>query len=63
MLLSVLRCGSVVVVSLLIFAPIVGFCDCSMFCRAMLSLLCVLSSFAIILMEKKELVVFLVSCD
>ena len=36
---------------LLIVAPIVGFCVCSMFCC---TLLCVLSSFAIILMGKRE---------
>ena len=45
--------GSVVVDLLLIVALIVGFCVCSMFCCA---LLCVLSSFAIISMEKRELV-------
>ena len=45
-----------VVDSLLIVASIVGFCVCSMFCCA---LLCVLSSFAIILMEKRELVALL----
>ena len=56
--------GSVVVDLLLIVALIVGFCVCSMFCCA---LLCVLSSFAIISMEKREragclsLFVFLVS--
>ena len=43
-----------------------GFCNCSVFCCA---LLCVHSSFAIILMGKREragcfaLFVFLVSCD
>ena len=37
-------------------APIVGFCSCSMFCRA---LLCVHSSFAIILMGQRELVALL----
>ena len=37
-------------------APIVGFCVCSMFCFV---LLCVLSSFAIILMGKRELVALL----
>ena len=41
--------GFVVVDSLLIVAPIVGFCKFSMFCC---SLLCVHSSFAIILMRK-----------
>ena len=40
-----------VVDSLLIVTPIVGFCNCSMFCCA---LLCVHSSFAIILMGKRE---------
>ena len=38
-------------VLLLIVAPIVGFCVCSMFCC---TLLCVRSSFAIILMGKRE---------
>ena len=50
-----------VVDSLLIVTPIVGFCNCSMFCCA---LLCIHSSFAIISMGKTELVtlfVFLVS--
>ena len=41
---------------LLIVAPIVGFCICSMFCY---TLLCVLSSFAIILTGKRELVALL----
>ena len=45
-----------VVGSLLIVTPIVGFCNCSMFCCA---LLCVHSSFAIILMGKRELVALL----
>ena len=53
-----------VVDSLLIVTPIVGFCNCSMFCCA---LLCVHSSFAIILMRKRELValffIFLVARD
>ena len=60
---SGLRCcpfwggGSVVVDSLLIATPIVGFCGCSMF---WCTLLCVHSSFfEIILMEKKELVALL----
>ena len=48
--------GSVVGDSLLIVTPIVGFCNCSMFCCA---LLCVHSSFAIISMGKRELVVLL----
>ena len=48
--------GSVVVDSLLIVTPIVGFCNCSMFCCV---LLCVHSSFAIILMGKRELVALL----
>ena len=45
-----------VVDSFLIFTPIVGFCNCSMFCCA---LLCVHSSLAIISMEKRELVALL----
>ena len=52
---------------MLIVAPTVGFCVCSMFCDA---LLCVLSSFAIILMGKREMVALLclsswcpLSCD
>ena len=49
-------CGSVVVDSLLIATPIVGFCNCSMFCCA---LLCVHSSFAIIWMGKRVLVALL----
>ena len=53
-------CGSVVVDSLLIVTPIVGFCNCSMFCCA---LVYVHSSFAIILMWKRELVALLVSRD
>ena len=44
---------TVVVDLLLIVTPIVGSCNCSMLCCA---LLCVLSSFAIILMGKRELV-------
>ena len=47
---------SVVVDSLLIVTPIEGFCNCSMFCCA---LLCVYSSFAIISMGKTELVALL----
>ena len=49
-------CSKAVVLLLLIVIPIVGFCNCSMFCCA---LLCVHSCFAIILMEKRELVVLL----
>ena len=49
--------GYVVVNSLLIVASIVGLCACFMFCCA---LLCVLSSFAIILMRKRELVLYFV---
>ena len=48
---------------MLIVTPIVGFCNCSMFCCA---LLYAHSSFAIILMGKREwvaLFVFLVSRD
>ena len=59
--------GSIIVDSLLIDAPIVEFCVCSMFCCA---LLCGLSSFAIILMGKRagcftlfESVVFCDTCS
>ena len=45
-----------VVDSLLIVTPIVGFCNCSMFCCA---LLCIHSSFAIISTGKTELVTLL----
>ena len=57
-MLSVLRrcSGSVVVDLLLIATPIMGFCNCSMFCCA---LLYVHSSFAINLMGKRELVALL----
>ena len=48
--------SSVVVESLLIVAPIVRFCYCSIFCFVFL---CVHSSFAIILMRKRELVALL----
>ena len=48
--------GSVVVDSLLIITPIVGFCNYSMFCCASL---CVHSSFAITSMGKRELVTLL----
>ena len=44
---------SVVVDSLLIVNPILGFCNCSMFCCA---ILCVHSSFTIISVGKRELV-------
>ena len=44
------------VLLLLIVAPIVGFCVCSMFCC---KLLCFLSSFAIILMGVRGLVALL----
>ena len=47
---------SVVVDFLFIVTPIVGVCNCSMFCY---TLLCVRSSIAIILMGKKELVALL----
>ena len=47
---------SVVLVSLLIVAPIVGFYVCSLVCCA---LLCVLSSFAIIFIGKRGLVTLL----
>ena len=55
-LLSVLRGGSVVVDFLFIVTPIVGVCNCSMFCC---TLLYVHSSIAIILMGKRELVALL----
>ena len=48
--------GSVVVDSLLIVTPIVGFCNSSMFCC---TLLCVHSSFEIFSMGKRELVALL----
>ena len=48
--------GSVGVDSLLGVTPIVGFCNCSMFC---LKLLCVHSCFAVILIGKRELVALL----
>ena len=46
---------------LMIVAPIVGFCNCSMFCCALLGTTHVLlqSSFAIILMGKREMVALL----
>ena len=47
------RDGSVVVDFLFIVTPIVGVCNCYMFCCM---LLCVRSSIAIILMGKRELV-------
>ena len=60
-LLSDLSRGSVVVVDLLLtVTPIVGFCNCSMFCCA---LLCVHSSFAIILTGKRELGFLLSLCS
>ena len=49
--------GSVVVDLMYIVTPIVGFCNCSMFCCA---LLYVPSSFAIILTGKRELVALLI---
>ena len=49
-------CSKAVVLLLLIVTPVVGFCNCSMFCCA---LLCVHSCFAIILMGKRELVALL----
>ena len=48
--------GSVAVDLLFIVTPIVGVCNCSMFC---FTLLYVPSSFAIILMGKRELVALL----
>ena len=53
---SVAQADFVVVDSLFIVASIVGFCVCSIFCCA---LFCVISSFVIILMEKRELVALL----
>ena len=53
--LAVVRSKAMVLL-LLIVAPIVGFCNCSMFCCA---LLCVLSRFTVILMGKRELVALL----
>ena len=50
------KVGSVVVDPLLIVTAIVRFCNCSMFCCA---LLCVHSSFAIISMGKRKLVALL----
>ena len=55
-LLSVLRWWFSVVDSLLIVTPIVGFCNCSILCCA---LLCVLSSFVNISMGKRELIALL----
>ena len=46
------------VVLLLIVTPVAGFCNCSMFCCA---LLCVHSGFAIILMGKRESFCFALS--
>ena len=51
-----MACGSVVVDLLFIVTPIVGVCNCSMFCC---TLLYVPSSFAIILMGKRVLVALL----
>ena len=48
--------GSVVVDILFIVTPIVGVCNCSMFCC---TLLCVHSSIAIIFMGKRELIALL----
>ena len=50
--------GGSVVVDLFIVTPIVGVCNCSMFCC---TLLYVHSSFAIILMGKRELIALLSS--
>ena len=49
-------CSKAVILLLLIVTPIVGFCNNSMFSC---TLLCVHSSFAIILMEKRELIALL----
>ena len=51
--------GSVVVDSLLIITPIMGVCYCSMFCC---TLLYVHSSFAFILMGKRERAGFFLVC-
>ena len=59
-LVLVLLFSTVVVDSLLVVTPAVGFCNCSMFCC---TLLCVHSSFAIILMGKRELVALLSLCS
>ena len=55
MALAAVRSKAVVLL-LLIVTPIVGFCNCSMLCYA---LLCVHSSFANISMGKRELVALL----
>ena len=55
-MLRMLLCCYVVVDFLFSVTPIVGVCNCSMFCS---TLLYVHSSFAIILMEKRELVALL----
>ena len=55
-LVPYLNCELLVVAPMLIVTPIVGFCNCSMFCCA---LLYAHSSFAIILMGKRELVALL----
>ena len=62
MALAVVRSKAVALLdgSLLIVTPIVGLCNCSMFCCA---LLCVHSSFAIISKGKSALFVFLVPHD
>ena len=54
--LSNLESYLVFIILTLSIVPIVGFCNCSMFCCA---LLCVFSSFAIILMDKRDLVALL----
>ena len=56
MLIRQIEYVSVVVDFLFIVTLIVGVCDCSMFCRTVLY---VLSSFAMILMGKRELVALL----
>ena len=55
MALAAVRSKAVILL-LMINTPIVGFCNCSMFCCA---LLCVHSSFVIISMGKRELVALL----
>ena len=51
--LAAVRSKVVILLLLLIVAPILRFCVCSMFCC---KLLCILTSFAIIMIGKRELV-------
>ena len=59
MALAAARSKVVVLLLLLIVTPIVGFCNCSMFCCA---LFCVHSSFANILMGKRSGCIALFVC-